>query len=80
MKCLKGNVLDGIQKMLDDRMASRLKPKAVAVEVSTMAEKPKEGEEPEVELAAAEPEQDGMGKLTPEEQTELMRLYEKLTG
>lgn len=79
---LKKKALGGIQAMLEDRMTSRLKPKAVSVEIETVGKKPleEEGEEtlPMKEEAMESPEGGDMSSLTPEEQSQLQMLLEKM--
>lgn len=81
---LKKKVMGDLQGMLDDRLANRLKPKAVAVEATMV--KPGEEESPEAsELHGASEPHDEMAegegdvsKLTPEEQELLQKLYDKM--
>lgn len=84
---LKRKALGGIKDMLDERMAGRMKPKAIAVEAvagkAPMMEGPggdEEQSEPSKE-AGMEAQLEGgeldLSKLTPEEQSQLMHLYEK---
>jgi len=74
MHDLKHKALSGIKEMLEERTAGRMKPKAMAVEVTAVGgKKPPEGEEmPDSEMAGMD-----LSKLTPEEQTQLQALYEK---
>lgn len=82
---IKKHVMGGLRKMLDDRLASRLKPKAVEVEVTTMGKKGEGDEMPEApEVGDVEKVEDPMGmggdlsKLDPQEREELQRLYAKM--
>lgn len=75
---LKKKALGGIKQMLGDRMAERLKPKAVSVEIESVGGKPSEMLS-EGGSSYSEPSMpnDDMGGLTPEEKMELERLLEK---
>lgn len=80
---LKKKVMGDLQGMLDDRLANRLKPKAVEVEATL--EKPEgSSEESPLQSASEQPGEEAaeaggdISKLTPEEQELLQKLYAKM--
>lgn len=88
----KKKALEGISGFLDDRMSDRMKPKAVAVEVSAPSSGDEAHENPDEEKAegpAVEKQEEGLeqkveqiggdlSKLSPDEQSQLEQLYHKM--
>ncbi len=72
---VKQKALSGIKEMLEERLSGRMKPKAVAVDVTAVGGEPKPEMEGE-ELQA--PPGGDISKLTPEEQMQLQALYDKM--